>query len=176
MTTRPTGSQVREAIFAVLADRSGRIGVDPLVGWSVLDLYAGSGALGIEAISRGAERAVFVDRDAQAVGVIARNLQALGLGERGLVVRLLVDRFLDGARPAEPFDLVLADPPYALGVTDLLERLAAFGSVVSPGATIVLQHAAQEELGIRCGNLGRVWARTYGSTAVSIYAVGGGAG
>jgi 16S rRNA (guanine966-N2)-methyltransferase len=104
--TRPTADRVREALFSMLGDVDGA---------RVLDLYAGSGALGIEALSRGAESAVFVERDAQAVAAIERNLAAVGV--EATVVRQDVVRFL--ARADGAFDLVFCDPPY-----DSASRLA----------------------------------------------------
>ena len=97
--TRPTADRVREALFSILGDVGGA---------RVLDLYAGSGALGIEALSRGAGSAVFVERDAKAVAAIERNLAAVGIEET--VVRQDVERFL--ARADGAFDLVFCDPPY----------------------------------------------------------------
>jgi 16S rRNA (guanine966-N2)-methyltransferase len=97
--TRPTADRVREALFSMLGDVGGA---------RVLDLYAGSGALGIEALSRGADSAVFVERDAQAVAAIERNLAAVGVEAN--LVRQDVVRFL--ARADGAFDLVFCDPPY----------------------------------------------------------------
>jgi 16S rRNA (guanine966-N2)-methyltransferase len=105
--TRPTADRVREALFSMLGDVSGA---------RVLDLYAGSGALGIEALSRGAASAVFVERDPQAVAAIERNLAAVGV--EALVVREDAMRYL--ARADGPFELVFCDPPY-----DSASRLAA---------------------------------------------------
>jgi 16S rRNA (guanine966-N2)-methyltransferase len=105
--TRPTADRVREALFSMLGDVGGT---------RVLDLYAGSGALGIEALSRGAESAVFVERDPQAVAAIERNLTAIGV--EATVSRQDVLRYLGGAEG--PFDLVFCDPPY-----DSASRLAA---------------------------------------------------
>ena len=99
--TRPTADRVREALFSMLGDVSGA---------RVLDLYAGSGALGIEALSRGAASAVFVERDARAAATITRNLDALGADAE--VRRQDALRFL--ASGAGPFDLVFCDPPYDL--------------------------------------------------------------
>ena len=109
--TRPTADRVREALFSMLGDVSGA---------RVLDLYAGSGALGIEALSRGAESAVFVERDQQALAAMRRNLEAVGA--EADVRRQDVSRFL--ARTEGTFDLVFCDPPY-----DGASRLAgvAFG-------------------------------------------------
>jgi 16S rRNA (guanine966-N2)-methyltransferase len=105
--TRPTADRVREALFSMLVDVSGA---------RVLDLYAGSGALGIEALSRGAESAVFVERDREALVALRRNLEAVGADAR--VRRQDVLRFL--ARPEGTFDLVFCDPPY-----DVASRVAA---------------------------------------------------
>jgi 16S rRNA (guanine966-N2)-methyltransferase len=105
--TRPTADRVREALFSMLGDVNGA---------RVLDLYAGSGALGIEALSRGAASAVFVERDPQAVAAIERNLAAVGV--EAVVVRQDALRYL--ARADGPFELVFCDPPY-----DSASRLAA---------------------------------------------------
>jgi 16S rRNA (guanine966-N2)-methyltransferase len=105
--TRPTADRVREALFSMLGDVGGA---------RVLDLYAGSGALGIEALSRGAATAVFVERDPLAVAAIERNLAAIGV--EAVVVRQDVLRYLP--RADGPFDLVFCDPPY-----DSASRLAA---------------------------------------------------
>lgn len=119
--TRPTADRVREAIFDVLGSI---VGPDGLAGATVWDLFAGSGALGIEALSREAARAVFVDRDRRAVATVRRNLVDLGLGDRGVVVQAdvatwLQDRAPGGSAGGEPVargpDLVLCDPPYAFG-------------------------------------------------------------
>jgi 16S rRNA (guanine966-N2)-methyltransferase len=131
-STRPTGDRVREALFSILG---------PLDGEAVLDLFAGTGALGIEALSRGAGRAVFVDRDRAAVRAIRANLEALGLGpERAQVRPVEAGRALqDAALRRESYDLVLLDPPYepAPGLRlPLAERLPP---VLAPGARVVAE-------------------------------------
>lgn len=103
-STRPTADRVREATFNAL----GSLGA---VTGEVLDLFAGSGALGIEALSRGATRATFVDNDGRTLAVVRANLEATGLAERAVVVRSDAERFLAG--PVGHFDLALLDPPYA---------------------------------------------------------------
>jgi 16S rRNA (guanine966-N2)-methyltransferase len=103
--TRPTADRVREAVFNALWSRGA------LDGARVVDLYAGSGALGIEALSRGAVHATFVDSDRAARAAIARNLDACGFTDRADVVAVPVERFLDLL--ARPFDLAFCDPPYA---------------------------------------------------------------
>ena len=113
---RPTSDRVREAIFSSLES------VDAVRGASVLDLFCGSGALGIEALSRGAASATFVDDDPSAVAVVRANLASTGL-ERGEVVRADAVRWLDGGAA---FDLALVDPPYSFnGWDDVFSRLCA---------------------------------------------------
>lgn len=119
--TRPTSDRVREAVFNVL---DARIDFDDA---RVLDLYAGSGALAIEAMSRGAERATMVDSRKRATSIIAANARSLGLSARSQVVTAGVASYLDGAQP-EQFDLVFSDPPYALETAEVqvdLRRLAS---------------------------------------------------
>ena len=115
--TRPTADRVREGLFSRLE----HLGV--VTGARVLDLYAGSGALGLEAASRGARRVVLVEADRNAAAVARANAQALGLADRVVVRVDTVERHLLG-RPDEPFGLVVADPPYALGEARLADVLA----------------------------------------------------
>jgi 16S rRNA (guanine966-N2)-methyltransferase len=137
-STRPTSDRVRESIFNILASLGGLEGAD------VVDLYAGSGALGIEALSRGAASVTFVDTDAPAVAVIDDNLRSLGLaGPSARVVRSDVRRWILGAGAAllRSADVVLADPPYAFdGWADVLADLARSGfsglAVLEAGAEI----------------------------------------
>jgi 16S rRNA (guanine966-N2)-methyltransferase len=106
MTTRPTADRVRETLFSMLASRIGSFD-----GLRVADLYAGSGALGLEGLSRGATFACFVDQDPRAVSAIRANVEALGAGARALVL----PRSAKTLPPMQPFDIVFADPPYAPG-------------------------------------------------------------
>jgi 16S rRNA (guanine966-N2)-methyltransferase len=151
--TRPTTDRVREAVFNAL----GSLGaVDGAV---VLDLFAGSGALGIEALSRGATSAHFVESDRRAAAVIEENLATLGLDDRGVVLRRAVEVALDDV-PA-PVDLVLADPPYAFDawaqlLADLAPRLADDGLVVVESDRSVALPPGWE----------KVRERTYGGTVV----------
>ena len=125
---RPVSDMAREGLFSSLGDA--------VVGARALDLFAGTGALGIEALSRGAEEAVFVDRSPQALAAVRENLARTRLAERATVVRSDVRRFLD--RPAaDGFDLVFLDPPYDAGVGDVLARLGE-ESLLRGGATVVL--------------------------------------
>jgi 16S rRNA (guanine966-N2)-methyltransferase len=161
--TRPTSDRVREALFMAL---------EPLVGLRVADLFAGSGALGIEALSRGAARADFVESDRDARRVLDDNLLLLGLLDRGIVWPLELPRGLtrlaDIVRDA---DLVLLDPPY--GGELARATLAALGAAgaVRVGARVVVEHHHRDELPERAGALGRVRQRKYGETMVSTYEV-----
>jgi 16S rRNA (guanine966-N2)-methyltransferase len=124
-STRPTADRVREAVFNAL----GSLGA--VEGAEVLDLFAGSGALGLEALSRGAAAATFVDDDGRAIAAVRTNLEATGLAGAAIVVRSDAGRFLSTARG--PYGLALLDPPYALddaGWADLLARLDAAVAVL----------------------------------------------
>ncbi len=131
---RPTTDRLKEALFASL----GRERIDDAI---VLDLYAGSGALAIEALSRGAARAVLVDRDGAAEAAILANLQAVGFTDDARFQRSAVTAFLGAAVPEAPFDVVFLDPPYdtpTLEVTAALAGLAA-GDLVVRGATVIVE-------------------------------------
>ena len=135
--TRPTADRVRETLFSMLTSRLGTF-----EGLRVADLFAGSGALGLEALSRGAAFAVFVETDSTAAGVIRRNVERLGAGER---TRLLGGSAL--ALPAaEPFDLVFADPPYAEasgdGVLEAVER----AGWLAPGGWMSVETSRDDEV------------------------------
>lgn len=151
--TRPTADRVREALFSMLGDVGGA---------RVLDLHAGSGALGIEALSRGADSAVFVERDAQAVAAIERNLAAVGA--EATVLRQDVVRFL--ARADGAFDLVFCDPPYdsAAGLAGpLAEHLPA---LCAEDARIVTESDKRNPLVLPFPLLVE---RAYGDTRIAIH-------
>ncbi|HEX9776496.1 MAG TPA: 16S rRNA (guanine(966)-N(2))-methyltransferase RsmD [Actinomycetota bacterium] len=128
---RPTTDLARRSIFDSLGDR--------VRGARVLDLFAGAGTLGIEALSRGASTVVFVERDARARDLIRRNLDALAMVETARIVRRDAESYLRG-RAHAPFDLVFLDPPYGAGlgfVTLVLQRIADGGWVASGGTVVV---------------------------------------
>ena len=135
---RPVSDRVREGLFSSLGDR--------LEDARVLDLYAGTGALGIEALSRGAEEAVFVDRSPDAVAAIRDNLARTGLGDRAAVRRSDVRGFLE-REPADPkgFDLVFLDPPYESGGSELDPVLELLGvkPLLREGFTVVLSRGSR---------------------------------
>lgn len=157
--TRPTSDRVREALFATLG---------PLDGAVVLDLFAGSGALGLEAVSRGAARADLVERDARAAAVARANAEALGLGRDEVAVwRIAARRALqDARRRGATYDLVLLDPPYRdaprLG-RELSEPVAA---VLAPGARVVTESDRRMPMQLALPLLDE---RRYGDTLIRIH-------
>jgi len=165
---RPTADRVRESLFAWLGD---------LEGASVLDAYAGTGALGIEALSRGAHRVVFVERSQNALSVLRRNLGALDLGSSPEVARVLRGEAVRAirrlGRMGERFDLVLLDPPYAS--EELPRALAALveSDVVSRGGEVVVEASRRHPLPDIEG-LAVVASRHYGDTQVGRYTRAGG--
>jgi 16S rRNA (guanine966-N2)-methyltransferase len=157
---RPTADRIREAVFNILGDR--------VRGAVVLDLFAGTGALGLEALSRGAAEAVFVDRMDAALRTISRNLDDLGLANRSRVIRWDLSRNLGplrGRRPA--FDLVFLDPPYGRGLlAPTISRLVA-ADCLTPGARLVAEHSTEESPPAAPGGPVATDRRRYGKTLVS---------
>lgn len=161
---RPTSDRIREAIFDLL-------GPGPNSG-GVLDLYAGTGALGIEALSRGFETAVFVEKDRIALGLIRENLARCGYEDRCRVEEKEVLRFLEVLDAAAPFSLVLLDPPYQKQmVAGCLERLAS-SRWVSDDGRIVCETERDLELPGRVETFQRAKRKRYGDTSVHIYLPG----
>lgn len=155
--TRPTTDRVKEGLFsAIQFDIEGR---------RVLDLFAGSGQLGIEALSRGAAHCVFVDRSAEAAAVVRKNLQAAGLFTQSQV--LCLDSLSYLTRPKERFDLVFLDPPYNSGL--LLPALTAVEPLLNPGAIVMAESDGALLLPEQIGGLtlakvyryGRIYLRKY---------------
>jgi 16S rRNA (guanine966-N2)-methyltransferase len=163
--TRPLADRVKQTLFAILEP--------DLPGARVLDLFAGSGAAGIEALSRGAASAVFVERDAGAAAVIEANLRATSLaGPGAMVVRADAVTWLGRpTSPDPPFDLVIIDPPYA--ETDLLIRtlevLGAADAPLTPDARVVAKHFWRDRPPDRIGLLASERDRRFGETALTFY-------
>jgi 16S rRNA (guanine966-N2)-methyltransferase len=136
---RPTGDRAREGLFNSLST------LTDLEGAAVLDLYAGSGALGLEALSRGAGSVVFVESGARVLPVLRANLDAVGL-PGGRILAGSVPTVVTGAPPAA-FDVVLADPPYSTPVEEVLDVLRALvaGGWLAPGAVLVVERSSREE-------------------------------
>jgi 16S rRNA (guanine966-N2)-methyltransferase len=133
--TRPTADRTRETLFSMLASRLGNF-----EGLRVADLYAGSGALGLEALSRGAAQATFVETDADALRAIRANLAALKAEDRADVRPLSATSLA----PAQPFDLVLADPPYASGSGSAVVKAVAKAGWLAAGGWLAIETEAKE--------------------------------
>ena len=134
---RPTADRLREALFNILAHAYG----DPVAGARVLDLFAGTGALGIEAVSRGAAYALFVDEGVEARALLRQNIETLGLGGVTRIFRRDASK-LGPAHPLEPFSLVFADPPYGKGLAEKALVSARDGGWLKPQALVVVEEAA----------------------------------
>jgi len=138
--TRPTSDRAREGLFATITAVHG-----PLRQAGVLDLYAGSGAVGLEALSRGAERALFVESDPAAARVIRANIAAVGLPGGRLIAGTVATALRRGPGGEPPFDVVVADPPYATGDGEVTAMLAALheGGWLAPGALLAVERASR---------------------------------
>jgi 16S rRNA (guanine966-N2)-methyltransferase len=158
---RPTSDKLRETLFNILAPR--------LPGARVLDGYAGTGAVGIEAISRGAAMVTFVDTDRRAQALIAENLAHCGIESGYTLIRAGVERAVDDlavASSAASFDIVFLDPPY----DEQADRvIAAAAQVLAPSGVLVLEHARRRAAPELAGRLVRARQVTSGSSALSFY-------
>jgi 16S rRNA (guanine966-N2)-methyltransferase len=163
--TRPLADRVKQTLFAILEPH--------LDGASVLDLFAGSGAGGIEALSRGAARAIFVERDQAAAAVITANLTSTHLAERGVVSRMDALAYLkDRAATDGPFDVVLIDPPYsetALMDAALTRLGAADQPLLASSFWVVAKHFWRTPPPAAVGLLASVRTRRFGETALTFY-------
>jgi 16S rRNA (guanine(966)-N(2))-methyltransferase RsmD len=161
-TTRPTADRVREAIFSILGP--------PPPNTSVLDLFAGAGTLGLEALSRGAVRAVLVDRAAPAVRCLRDNITALAVTDRCTVRRADVGAALRRlANSGERFGWVFVDPPYQSNLADATLALLGDGTLLAADPLVIVEHDRRRPPAAACGVLGRHDLRTYGDTSVSFY-------
>jgi 16S rRNA (guanine966-N2)-methyltransferase len=162
--TRPTSDRVRESIFNILTHGIEGFTLD---GTRVLDLFAGTGALGLEAISRGARFCQFIDESAEARGLIRRNADSLGLvGQCKIWRRDAIG--LGPCAPQTPFDLAFIDPPYNKGLGEKTLVSLVEGGWLTPGAVAVLEEAAKAAVGNVPG-LALLDQRTYGDTQVRFY-------
>ena len=165
-TTRPTADQVRLALLDTLTPY--------LPGARMLDLFAGAGGVGFEALSRGAAHATFVERDARAVAALRANVETLGVGAQVRVERLEVRAGLERlARDGAAFELVFLDPPYEDDVlAPALERLAAL-PLVTPGGLVVAQHLTKRPPEARVGPLAAFRTRRFGETTLTFFRADG---
>jgi len=163
---RPTADRVREAIFNILAGQ-----VDDA---RVLDLYAGTGAFGIEALSRGAAHCLFIEKHRGCIAAINENLRKTGFTDRATVIAFNASRFPGSMEIREPFDIVFLDPPYRISqncetgseIAQLMQRIHSHG-LLAPGGIIVLEHASNAVVPDALGLLAVSDRRDYGSTGVT---------
>jgi len=166
MGIRPTSDRVREAVFSL-------IGQD-MTGLRVLDLFAGTGSLGIEALSRGAQCALFVDNSKQSIKLIRKNLAFCGYEDAGFVHRKDLSRGLPWNHPLmkEKMDLVFIDPPYGKKMIEpVLKELSERPVLASP-SVMIAESSKFETLPIMFGNIRRTNTRLYGETKIDIYYYG----
>lgn len=163
MDIRPTSDRVREAIFNI-------IGQD-LSGLKVLDLFAGTGSLGLEALSRSAQLAVFIDNAQRSVKIIKKNLASCGYQDSGTILKRDLKKGFPLSHPVlqQSFDLIFLDPPYRQDlITPLLEKVSAKG-VLSNESRVVAELYKTERLPPTIGNLEMLDSRIYGDTRINIY-------
>ena len=166
-STRPTSDRVREALFNILSHGIDSFALDDA---RVMDLFAGTGALGLEALSRGARFCQFVDERAEARGLIRRNADVLGLVGQCKIWRRDASK-LGPCAPQTPFDLVFADPPYGKGLGEKALASLVEGGWLAPGAVVVLEEAEKAAVGYVAG-LMLLDQRAYGDTQVRFYRAG----
>jgi 16S rRNA (guanine966-N2)-methyltransferase len=161
LTTRPTSDRAREAIFQILGNLSELV---------VLDLYSGTGAMGIEALSRGATRAVFVESDVSALRVLRENLTRLGIAAQATVLDTTVERARARFEKFAPFDLVIADAPWRIA-QEAAERVAqGCRGLLAEGGRVLLGHPTDKPVELPAASgLTLVDRRKWGGTGMSFY-------
>lgn len=154
---RPTSDRVRESVFNVLRDE--------VAGKRILDLFAGAGGLGLEALSRGARWVTFVDASVQSANVLRKNLERLKLKDQSRVVRLDGLKAIDKLQ--ESFDIVFADPPYGRGFVQRIVNSIAQSKILANGGILVLEHHKKETFSCPPGRLSLLKQKRFGDTVIS---------
>jgi len=162
MATRPTSGMVKEALFSIIA---------PKVGDSkVLDLFAGSGGLGIEALSRGAAWAVFIDRNPRCCSIIKENLAHTKLLDFAEVYAIdYSDAIRKMRREQRKFDIIIMDPPYNKNFAQEALKLLTNNDIMMDDGIIIAEHSASDDLPETCGRFRAIVRRGYGDTMITIY-------
>lgn len=167
LRVRPTADRVKEALFSILLSRLGE-----LDGMRVLDIFAGTGNLGIEALSRGADHAVFIDSHRDSAEIIRKNLEITRYTAKAKVVVQEAAAALKWlSRGEAPFHLVFLDPPYHEGHTQRLLELLSTSTLIDEGSTVVAEFSAKEEIPRSFGRLKESERRIYGDTALSFLTI-----
>lgn len=164
MQTRPTADRVKEALFGIISSRY------ELEGARILDICAGTGGLGIEALSRGAASCCFIEHDRKVLKVLERNLAATGFTPRATCIALEVLKGLQLlSRQGPRFDMIFFDPPYASGLYATVPEALSSASLLSEQALLVIECPFRMPLAERCGPLVRIDRRVYGDTALEFF-------
>lgn len=154
---RPTTERVKEAVFSIIQFQ--------IEGRRFLDLFAGSGQMGIEALSRGAAQAVFVDSRKESVEIIKKNLHAVELEKNARV--LAMDSLSYLAQKNQPFDIAFLDPPYSVGL--LQQALPGTAAIMNKGGVILCEHPADEDMPVAAGDFVKGREYRYGKIKITVY-------
>lgn len=163
-TIRPTPDRVREALFSILYSRLGS-----LKGKKVLDLFSGTGAMALEALSRGCRRAILVDQSPQAARIIPANLKTCGFEERAAHVRADALQALPGLKVEGPFDLIFLDPPYGRDLVPKIVKSIVDLELLAPRGIVCAESARIDPVPEAVDGLVRVDERRYGSTSIHLF-------
>jgi 16S rRNA (guanine(966)-N(2))-methyltransferase RsmD len=160
---RPTSDKVKQALFNILGER--------VQGARFLDLFAGAGGIGLEALSRDAGRVVFVDSSRESLSAIRRNIEALDCADRALVIASKAESFLK--KPSGPYDIIFLDPPYKMDLAPLLAQIAGAGTL-KPQGVVVAEHFKKQRSPERAGELELYREAVYGDTVLAFYGIASG--
>ena len=155
---RPTSDKVKQALFNILGEK--------VPGAAFLDLFAGAGGIGIEALSRGAERVVFVDGSRESLEIVRHNIEQAGFGARAEMVLSKTEPFLK--KRSGPYDIVFLDPPYAVEMLPLLQLIAA-SDVLKANAIVITEHFKKQVSPVTAGVLALYREAKYGDTVLAFY-------
>ena len=159
---RPTKDRVREAVFSIIAAR--------LEGARILDVFAGSGAYGLEALSRGAKSCIFVEKHVECTGIISSNIKKLGVVEKTKIRKRDVFECLeDLGRKGEKFDIIFSDPPYGLDITKNILIMIERYDILSDFGLLVAEHDSKEEIPEGVGTVSIYKQKTYGISSISVF-------
>lgn len=159
LNTRPTSDRVKEALFSIIQGS--------IIDSNVLDLFSGTGALGIEALSRGADRCTFVDNSNEANGIIKLNSQKTKLLDKSKIIKEDVYRFLN--KTGEKYDIIFMDPPYNKKIVIKVLEIISINDIIDDESIIVCEQSRKDELIDRCKNLVLYKNKVYGNTVLAIY-------
>jgi 16S rRNA (guanine(966)-N(2))-methyltransferase RsmD len=162
---RPTSDRVKESVFNILMSLP-----RPMAGAKVLDVFAGTGNLGLEALSRGAAQAVFIDNNRESAALIEKNIDHLGYRERSTVIVREALIALQQLGSKSQFDIVFLDPPYRQGHVERLLKHISQSSLLAESAVVIAELAKNEDLGHSFGTLELLERRNYGDTSIALFA------